>query len=141
MKDGRVLKKMALESGLSEELEALAREVISAAIEVHRVLGPGFPESIYQAALEHELGLRRITFVAQAPLPVVYKGVLVGEGRADVIVAEQLIVELKAVDDIHPVHEAQVLAYRKAARLQLGLLINFNVPVLTDGLRRIINSH
>jgi GxxExxY protein len=127
------------------ELDALAHEVIGAAIEVHRQLGPGYLESIYEGALCTELELRHIRHVNQYPLNVLYKGRFVGENRLDLLVEGKLIVELKAVDHLHPIQTAQVLSYLKAMNLPLGLLINFNVPVLREGVRRVIlsgrNSH
>jgi GxxExxY protein len=114
--------------------------VIGAALEVHRSLGPGFLESVYEEALCIELGLREIAFQRQVPVAVEYKGHAVGEGRLDLLVAGRLVVELKAVESILPVHQAQVISYLKATGHQLGLLINFNVPVLKSGIKRIILS-
>ena len=122
------------------ELDRLAHEVIGAAIEVHRVLGPGFLEPVYEEALALELGLRHIPFARQVAIGVDYKGHAVGEGRLDYLVGGILIVELKAVEALAPIHAAQVMSYLKAAHQPLGLLINFNVPLLKDGVRRIILS-
>ncbi len=122
------------------ELDRLAHAVIGAAIEVHRVLGPGFLESVYEEALAVELGLRGVAFVRQAPVAVDYKGHAVGEGRSDFLVGGELVVELKAVDALAPIHSAQVISYLKAMGRPLGLLINFNVPVLKEGIRRIVLS-
>ncbi|MEM1013099.1 MAG: GxxExxY protein [Planctomycetota bacterium] len=124
-----------------ETAEDACRQVIGAAIEVHRVLGPGLPEVLYEKALGHELTLQQVSHRRQAPVPVTYKGVVVGEGFMDLLVQDRLVVELKVVDDLHPLHLAQVRAYLSAARLRLGLLINFNVPILRDGIRRVINPH
>ncbi|MFB3816242.1 MAG: GxxExxY protein [Candidatus Methylomirabilales bacterium] len=124
----------------SQELDALAQAVIGAAIEVHRELGPGYLESIYEQALAIELGLREIPFVRQAAVPVLYKGHVVGEGRIDFLVGGELVVELKTVDVLAAIHKAQVLSYLKALKLHLGLLINFNVPVLRGGIQRVIRS-
>ena len=124
----------------SEEVDRLAYAVIGAAIEVHQVLGPGFLESVYQEALEIELQLRRISFVSQAMVAVNYKGAKVGEGKLDFLVGKSLIVELKAVENLAPIHTAQVLSYLKMTGHQLGLLINFNVPILKQGIKRIILS-
>lgn len=121
-------------------VERLAHAVIGAAIEVHRVLGPGLPESVYEYALSHELGLRKVPHQRQVPLPVVYKGIEVGEGRMDLLVDGRLVVELKSCEQLHDVHRAQVRAYLCATGHLLGLLINFNVPVLHEGIRRIVNS-
>lgn len=123
-----------------EELDQLARDVIGAAIEVHRVLGPGFLESVYEEALGIELKLRGIPFQRQVSLGVEYKGERVGEGRIDLLVKDALIVELKTVDNLAPIHKAQTISYLKATGLKLALLINFNVPVLKDGIKRIILS-
>ncbi len=118
----------------------LANTVIGAAIEVHRELGPGFLEGIYEKALCHELTLRNIAYVQQAEVNMSYKGFPVGEGRIDILVENRLVVELKAVDLLAPIHKAQVISYLKATNLLLGLLINFNVPILKNGIQRIIMS-
>jgi GxxExxY protein len=123
-----------------ESLERLAYETIGAAIEVHRIVGPGMPEGVYEAALSHELSLRQIPHERQVPLPVVYKGLQVGEGRLDLLVDSRLVVELKSCEQLHDVHRAQVRAYLCATGFLLGLLINFNVAVLQDGIKRVINS-
>ncbi len=122
-------------------LDQLAHDVIGAAIDVHREIGPGFLESVYQNALCYELGLRNIAYVSQAPVSVIYKGYAVGEGRIDILVENRLIVELKAVEAYEAIQHAQVISYLKATRLSLGLLINFNMPILEDGIRRIVLSH
>ena len=123
---------------ISEELNALSHVVIGAAIEVHRTLGPGFLESVYEQALCVELELRHIPFDNQVEIGVGYKGRIIGEGRLDILVANALIVELKAVDALAPIHEAQLLSYLKATGHRLGLLMNFNVPILRNSIRRII---
>ncbi len=122
------------------EVDLLARNVIGAAIEVHKILGPGFLESVYERALCQELRLRETPFSLQRPLPISYKGTCVGEGRIDLLVADSLVVELKAVDCLAPIHTAQVISYLKATGLHLGLLINFNVEVLRTGIKRVIVS-
>ena len=127
-------------SGLDEELERLAFDVIGACIEVHLHLGPSLPESVYRKALSHELSLRGISHVCESPVPVTYKGILVGEGRLDLLVAERLVIELKCAECLTEVHKAQALAYLQATGLQLALLINFNVAVLQDGIKRVIKS-
>jgi GxxExxY protein len=120
-----------------EEKDPVTGVIIAAAIEVHRLLGPGLLESIYQRALEHELALRGISFRSQQPVAVTYKGVDLGDDlRLDIVVADQVIVELKAVERLLPVHEAQLLTYLKLTGLHLGLLINFNVRLLKEGLKR-----
>jgi len=120
------------------QLDRLAYQTIGAAIEVHRYLGPGFLESIYEAALSIELEKRKIAFQRQVGIDVQYKGVRIGESRLDLLVGNQLVVELKAVDALLPIHKAQVLSYLKAANKPLGLLINFKVGVLRDGVQRIV---
>jgi GxxExxY protein len=116
----------------------LTSRIIGAAIEVHKHVGPGQLEALYQRALACELRRCGIAFRAQAPIPMLYKGEAIGDYFADFVVEEKLIVELKAVDALRPVHTAQVLSYLRGAKLELGLLINFNVPVLKYGLRRLI---
>jgi len=118
----------------------LARRVIGAAIEVHRHLGPGFLESVYEEALAIELGLREIPFARQASLPVVYKAHVVGEGRADFVVGGSLVVEVKAVSSLMDVHTAQVISYLKSGRFHLGLLLNFREAVLRRGIKRVVWS-
>ncbi len=116
---------------------ALTERVIGALIEVHRALGPGLLESAYQACAEYELRLRGIGFRSQVELPVVYKDVRLDCGyRMDLLVEEIVIVEFKAIDLLMPIHEAQLLTYMRLARKPVGLLINFNVPVLKDGIVR-----
>jgi GxxExxY protein len=123
----------------SRELDELAPKVIGAAIEVHRHLGPGYLESVYEGALAIELRLRGIPFARQVPISLDYKGHKVGEGRLDLLVGKKkMLVEAKAVETLIPVHKAQVISYLKATGLHLALLINFNVPVLRAGIRRIV---
>jgi len=122
------------------QVDELAHAVIGAAIEVHRHLGPGYLESVYEEALCVELRLRDIPFERQRPIAVNYKGVSVGEGRVDMLFGGRLIVELKAVEALAPIHKAQVISYLKTMELQLGLLINFHTPVLRDGIQRVVLS-
>lgn len=122
------------------ELDTAANAVIGAAIEVHRHLGPGFLESIYEEALAIELTLRNVRFERQKAVSVNYKGHSVGEGRVDLFVDGMLIVELKAMDKILPIHQAQLMSYMRAASLPLGLLINFNEKLLRNGIQRIVMS-
>lgn len=122
------------------ELDALAHETIGAAIEVHRALGPGFLESTYEEALCVELTLRGLSFARQVPIPICYRSSPVGQYQLDLMVAGQLVVELKAVPQILPIHVAQVISYLKAARKPLGLILNFHVPVLQAGIKRVILS-
>ncbi len=115
----------------------LTEQIIGAAIEVHRELGPGLLESAYQACMAHELALREVSFEQEKPVPLRYKGVHLDCGyRIDFLVGGKVVVELKAVDAIVPVHEAQLLTYLKLTGCRVGLLINFNVPVLTQGIKR-----
>ena len=120
------------------ELDARARAVIGAAIEVHRRLGPGLDEALYEAALLIELRLRGIPFASLVAVGVTYKGETIGEKRLDLIVDGILVVELKAIEQIGPIHKAQVLTYLYITGLKLGLLINVNVILLKDGIKRII---
>ncbi|MCW5548719.1 MAG: GxxExxY protein [Opitutaceae bacterium] len=120
------------------ELDQLAERVIGLAIEVHRHLGPGLLESIYEAALCHELTAAGLPFERQKALPVIYKGQTLGEFRADLVVGNALLLELKSVERHEPLFEAQVLTYLKISHLQLGLLLNFNTRLLKDGIKRLI---
>jgi GxxExxY protein len=119
-------------------IDELARAVIGAAIEVHRHLGPGYLEAIYERALRVELRARGIAVESQVVIPILYKGEPIGEAQLDMLVEGELVVELKAVERFLEVHRAQVISYLKAANLQLALLINFNTPVLKEGIRRVI---
>jgi len=121
-------------------LDELADQVIGAALEVHKVIGPGYLETVYEEALCQELSLRSITFARQPEFTLTYKGQPVGQGRLDLLVEESLIVELKAVDALAAIHHAQVISYLRALHLKLGLLINFNAPLLKHGIRRVILS-
>jgi len=119
------------------ELNRITEQIIGAAIEVHKVLGPGLLESSYEECLCRELSLRDIPFERQKPLAVEYKGCKLDCGyRLDLLVAEAVVVEIKACQAIEPIHEAQLLTYLKLGRWKIGLLINFNVPVLKEGIRR-----
>ena len=122
-------------------VDALAHAVIGAAIEVHRQLGPGFLESVYEEALCVELADRQIPFERQKEISVLYKGRRIGQQRIDLLVGESLIVELKAIEALAEIHKAQVISYLKATRLSLGLLINFNVPILKNGIQRIVYTN
>jgi len=123
-----------------KELDDLAHAVIGAAIEVHRVLGPGFLESVYEEALCVELQSLGIPFERQVTIGVSYKDHIVGESRLDLLIANKLVVELKAVEVLLPIHEAQLLSYLKATNHHLGLLINFNVSLLKDGIKRMVRK-
>lgn len=119
-------------------LDELSFNVIGAAIAVHRQLGPGFLESIYEAALSSELTERGIEHEVQVPIAVTYRGQLIGEHRLDVLVHGELVIELKAVERLSAAHVAQTLSYLRAGRFRLGLLMNFHAAVLRDGIRRIL---
>jgi len=129
---------LRLKSRLPDELEGLITEVIGAAIEVHRNLGPGFIESVYEYALCHELELRDIPYERQKEILVPYKDITISGQRLDLLVDGRLILELKAVEEISKVHEAQILSYLKSTGTRIGLIINFNVKRLKDGLRRMV---
>ena len=120
-----------------QNIDSLTYAVIGAAIEVHRALGPGLLESAYEECLCHELSIRGLVYRRQVPIPVNYKDVKLDCAYyADVIVSEELVLELKAVESIHRVHEAQLLTYMKLLNLKKGLLINFHAPVLKEGIVR-----
>ena len=119
----------------------ITNAIIGAAIEVHKFLGPGLLESAYEECLCHELTLRGISFSRQQALPVSYKGIRLDCGyRLDLLVANSVVVEIKAIDGLLPIHEAQLLTYLKMGGWQVGLLMNFNVPVLKGGIRRIVHG-
>ena len=120
------------------ELNELSGNLIGACIEVHKYLGPGLMESAYQECLCHELSLRGISYVKEYDISIEYKGVVIPTRlRADMLIESLIIMELKSVSELIPVHEAQLLTYLKLTGCQLGLLINFNVPLLKDGLKRV----
>jgi GxxExxY protein len=122
---------------MTRDINELTEVVIGCAIEVHRAVGPGLLESAYEICLCRELSLRNVPFRCQAPLPLSYKGVKLDCGyRADLIVADKVLVEIKSVDQLAPIHEAQLLSYMRLGGLKVGLLINFNERVLTHGIRR-----
>jgi GxxExxY protein len=121
------------------EVESVASAVVDAAFKVHSALGPGLLESVYETCLCHELKKKSIPFSTQVAFPIVYDGLRLDAGlRVDLLIAKAIIVELKAVDQVHPVFEAQLLSYLKLTNLRLGLLINFNVPLIKYGIKRII---
>ena len=122
------------------ELNEITEAIIGCAIKVHRTLGPGLLESTYEVCLVHELAKMGLKVRAQVPLPVHYDGIRLDAGyKIDLLVEEKVIVELKAVDALHPLHEAQLLSYLKLSGKKLGLLINFNVRMLKNGIKRIAN--
>lgn len=124
-----------------DRLNGITENIIGAAIEVHRALGPGLLESAYEACLAFELSRRGLNVASQKPVPLVYQGVRLDCGyRIDLHVEGLVVVEIKSVDALAPIHEAQVLSYLKLSGSKVGLLINFNVTVLRDGIRRFING-
>jgi GxxExxY protein len=127
------------ETQRGEERDPLTGEIIGAAIEVHRVLGPGLLESVCEECLCYELRGREIGFLRQLELPVVYKEVRLDCGfRMDVVIPGRLVIELKTVDVLYPIHEAQLLTYLRLSGIRCGLLLNFNVSLLRDGIKRLV---
>jgi GxxExxY protein len=125
----------------SEKLNQITEAIIGAAIEVHRALGPGLLESAYEACTAFEVAQRGLRVEEQKPLPVVYREVRLDCGyRLDLLVEEAVIVEIKAVERLMPIHQAQLLSYLKLSGYKVGLLINFNVEVLKSGIRRVVND-
>lgn len=128
-------------SGESEKLNRITEDIIGAAIEVHREIGPGLLESAYEACLAFELSERKRKVSRQVPLPLVYKEVKLDCGyRLDLLVDDLVIVELKSVDVLNDVHKAQLLSYLKISGLNVGLLVNFNVKMLKQGIVRVVNN-
>lgn len=128
--------------GAENRIDVVSRTIIGAALDVHKNLGPGLLESIYQRCLSHELASRGVPFEREVAVPIRYKGLVLQPGyRIDLIVENAVVVEIKAVAAIEPIHKAQVLTYLKLMDLRVGLLINFNVPRLVDGLRRLVNQY
>jgi len=123
---------------MSPEVERLASLIVDSALTVHKTLGPGLFESIYEPCLCHELGKRGVSLRRQVVVPLVYDTLKFEEGlRIDVLVADQIICEIKAVETILPVHQAQLLTYMKLTQKRLGFLINFNVPLIKNGIKRL----
>lgn len=128
-------KNMLIVQGVNLTTEA----IIGAAIEVHKHLGPGLLESAYEECLCHELNLRNIPFQRQVPLPVVYKGTKLDCGyRIDLLVKNEVVVELKAIESLLPIHDAQTLTYMRLGGWKVGLIINFNVPIVVKGIKRLV---
>ena len=124
------------------KLNDISKKIIGTAIEVHRELGPGLLESTYERALEHELGLRGISCQAQVLLPLKYKDLEIPDAyRLDLLVEKSVIVELKTVQSILPIHQAQLLTYLRTSNKSLGLLINFHAELLRDGIKRMVNDY
>ncbi len=122
------------------ELDALAHRTIGAAIEVHRVLGPGFIESVYEEALALEFDVLGIPYQRQVAAPVFYRDQQIGSHRLDLLIDQCLVVELKSAEALLPIHQAQLMSYLRVTKQPLGLLVNFNVPILKSGIKRIINT-
>jgi GxxExxY protein len=124
-----------------EAFNTLSKEILDAAIAVHREMGPGLLESVYQQCLVKELSLRSIKLSTMVPIPLQYKGYTLNKDYViDILVEDEIILELKSVEAILPVHEAQLISYLKLADKRLGFLINFNVPLLKNGYRRFVNN-
>ena len=122
-------------------MNELTQKIIGAAIEVHKALGPGLLESAYEECLAHELLIANVSFERQVPLPVSYKSVQLDCGyRLDFLIEHTVVLELKAVESLQPIHEAQLLTYLKLGGWPIGFLINFNVPVLTKGIKRMVHN-
>jgi GxxExxY protein len=125
----------------SHQLNHISFLIIQAAIEVHRTLGPGLLESIYRSCMIYELRQRDLSVIAEQIVPICYKDVIIEGGyRLDLLVENEVVVEIKAVEVVLPVHHAQLLSYLRLAHKPLGLLVNFNVPVLVKGVKRIMNG-
>ena len=123
-------------------IDSLSYKVIGCAMEVHNTLGPGLLETAYEKALIHELRLKGLTVTSQVPVDMNYKGVNLGEGlRLDLLVEDSLIIELKSVEGLKPIHYKQLLTYLKLTNKRIGLLINFNVENLREGIKRVINGY
>ena len=123
------------------DINEVTGKIVDSALKVHSVLGPGLLEGAYEACLQHELTTRGLMVQSQASLPVEYDGILVDAGyRLDLLVEDLVIIELKAVERIAPIHEAQLLTYLKLSRKKVGLLLNFNVVQMKDGIRRMVNN-
>ena len=123
------------------DINELSSKIIGAAIEVHKALGPGLLESAYEECLCHELFLRKVPFERQKPLPLNYKGKQLDCGyRMDLVVEDRIVVELKSCEKIEPIYQAQLLTYLRLLKFNLGLLLNFNVPMMRSGIMRIVND-
>jgi len=129
---------LRIASTLPPELDSLVQQTIGALVAVHRELGSGMSERVYAAAAHLELAERSIPFEIEKACPVRYRGRLLCQQRIDLFVAERLVVEIKSVEHIHPVHVAQVVSYLRLTGSRVGLLVNFNVPLLKQGIRRIV---
>lgn len=125
-----------------ERFEYLANQIFQAALEVHKILGPGLLESVYEFSMVKELQLREVYIEYQVKVPLFYKGHNTGkEFFLDILVENEIVVELKAIEALHPVHEAQLPSYLKLTDKRLGFLINFNVPLIKNGVKRMVNNY
>ena len=125
-----------------ERYEELAKQIFLASLEVHKIMGPGLLESVYEMCLLREFQLRNIFVESQVSIPLTFKGFeLSKEYKIDILVENEIIIELKAVETLLPVHEAQIISYLKLADKRMGFLINFNVPIIKNGLRRFVNKY
>ena len=123
------------------EIEEVGKQIVDATIKVHRTLGPGLLESAYQACLAHELRKHGLAVACEVPQPVLYDGVLIEAGyRLDMLIEDMVIIENKAVEKVLPIHEAQLLTYLRLRNCRLGYLINWNVPLVKDGIKRMVNN-
>jgi GxxExxY protein len=128
---------IAVASTMSDRIEAAASQIIDSAVKVHRLLGPGLLESVYEACLCHELASRGIAFRRQVELPICYEGLRLESGlRIDILVEDFIVLELKTVEKLLPIHEAQLLTYLKLSERRLGFLFNFNVTLMKHGIKR-----
>lgn len=126
---------------LMKDIEEIGRNIVHSAIKVHKALGPGLLESVYQKCLAYELEKVGLTVACEVPLPVKYESVTIDAGfRIDMMIQRTVIIENKTVDKIAPIHEAQLLTYLKLTNLKLGFLLNWNVPLMKDGIKRMVNS-
>ena len=127
---------------IPQDIERMATIAVDAAFSVHKELGPGLLETAYEGCFAHELDLRGVKYQRQLPVPLNYKGKVIEVGfRADVVLEQRFLIELKAVEQLAPIHQAQVITYLKLLRFPLGLLINFNTVLIKDGIHRVLNPH
>ena len=125
-----------------DKYEELAKQIFLASLEVHKIMGPGLLESVYEMCLLRELQLRNVSAESQVGIPLQFKGFdLSKEYRIDILVEKEIIIELKSVDTILPVHQAQIISYLKLADKRMGFLINFNVPIIQNGFKRFVNNY
>jgi GxxExxY protein len=125
-----------------KKYEELAKEIFFASLEVHKIMGPGLLESVYEMCLLKELQLRNVAVESQVGIPLHFKGFdLSKEYKIDILVEKEIIIELKSVDTLLPVHQAQIISYLKLADKRMGFLINFNVPIIKNGFKRFVNNY